>query len=797
MRLSLLCVFFLFAFQAMSQGPMIRGTVVDSDSNDPIPGANVITRDQKGTSTNIDGYFELPLEAGKHVIQITFIGYEKFIAQIDLKPEEVVTLSVRLETASLELDYVVVSAGRFEQELGELTVSMEVLQPDMITNKNTTSMDDILQQAPGVSIVDGEPQIRSGSGYSFGAGSRVLILVDDLPILSGDAGRPTWGFLPVENVEQVEIVKGASSVLYGSAALSGVVNIRTAYPKEKPRTKVNVFHGVYSHPKSSDAIYWDGYLMQSGFNFLHARRIKNWDITIGANVLGNDSYKGPIIDPTSGDTASSAYTPFNANRYDADTRARINANIRYRSKKVVGLSAGVNTNWMKGESLATLIWGNSTNGLYSAYEGSATRTKQIVGTVDPFVEYVTENGSKHTLRTRWQTLDNDNDNDQGNFSDVYFGEYQFQHHFDSSLVKDLTLTSGITGTYTDGRSQLFSGGEQSGSNTATNAAGYLQLDKKFNEVFNVSAGVRFEHYTINDESASQPVFRAGANYQLAEASYLRASFGQGYRFPSIAEKFIQTAVGQISIYANPELKPETSYNLELGYKQGYKVGSFKGYADIAFFQQEYENFIEFTFGQWGGVGSQLGGLGFRSLNTGRSRVRGAEISVLGSGEIGLSTLTLLGGYTYTLPQSLTPELIYGEAANENVEKPVYYVNTSSDPTNNILKYRFQHLVRIDAELNRKAIVLGASMRYNSHMQNIDKAFLEIEEFGFADWGLTEWRAEHKDGDIVVDLRAGYEINRHHRVMLIVGNLFNREYAIRPLAIEPPRLTTLQYTYSLQ
>jgi outer membrane cobalamin receptor len=797
MKFSLLCLFFLFAFQARSQDSVLRGFVYDADSGDPIPGANVITKDFKGTSTDINGLYELSLVPGKYSLTYSFIGYQKQTKEVELLANQTITVNVYLQVASLNLDIVVVSAGKFEQDLGEVTMSMEVLQPDMIENKNTTSMEDVLQQAPGVSIVNGEPQIRSGSGYSFGAGSRVMILVDDLPILSGDAGRPTWGFLPVENVEQIEIIKGASSVLYGSAALSGVINVRTSYPKEKPRTKVNVFHGVFSHPKSKEAVYWDGYLMQSGMSFLHARRINNWDLTIAANVLGDDSYKGPVIDPVTVDTASSRFNPFSVDRYDADTRARINANVRYRSKKMTGLSLGVNTNWMKGESLATLLWDNSEEGLYSAYAGAATRTKQVVGTVDPFVEYVGAKGSKHTLRTRWQTLDNDNDNDQGNFSDVYFGEYQFQQRFDTSLVKDFTLTTGVTGTKTVGISQLFSGGNTNGSNEGKNVAAYLQLDKKFIDKLTLSAGIRFENYSINEESASQPVFRAGANYQFGQASYLRASYGQGFRFPSIAEKFIETAVGDISIYANPDLQPETSYNMEVGVKQGFIIGAFKGFADLAVFQQEYDNLIEFTFGQWGGPGTQLGGLGFKSLNTGKSRVRGAEISILGTGEIGKTTINLLAGYTYTLPQSLTPDYVYGEASNENVDKPVYYTNTSSDPTNNILKYRFQHLVRADIELNRDGMILGASLRYNSHLQNIDLAFLEIEMFGFAEWGLTSWRANHTSGDYVVDMRVGYKVNSNHRIMLIVGNLLNREYAIRPLAIEPPRLTTLQYTYSFQ
>jgi outer membrane receptor protein involved in Fe transport len=60
---------------------------------------------------------------------------------------------------------------------------------------------------PGVVIVDEEPQIRAGSGFSYGAGSRVQVLVDNVPILSGDIGRPNWSFLPIENLEQVEVIK--------------------------------------------------------------------------------------------------------------------------------------------------------------------------------------------------------------------------------------------------------------------------------------------------------------------------------------------------------------------------------------------------------------------------------------------------------------------------------------------------------------------------------------------------------------------------------------------------------------
>ncbi|MFM1932647.1 MAG: hypothetical protein RL226_1950, partial [Bacteroidota bacterium] len=710
---------------------------------------------------------------------------------------ETTQLNVAMEEATLNIDIVVVSAGKFEQDLGELTVSMEVLKPNIIENKNTTSVDDVLQQTPGVSIVDNEPQIRSGSGYSFGAGSRVMILMDDLPILSGDAGRPSWGFLPVENLEQIEIIKGASSVLYGSAALSGVINLRTAYPKDEPLTKITSYYGVYSNPQSANAKYWSGQPMQAGIQFLHSRKIGQLDLVVGGNFMGDDGALGPIINTDQNgavtDTVKAGFNPFSVDRYDAESRARMNANLRYRSKSIPGLQFGVNTNWLVGESLATLVWENTSAGLYQAYAGSATRTKQVMGTVDPFIEYFSQNGMRHSIRTRWQKLDNDNDNDQGNFSDVFYGEYQFQKQFDTERVKDFTITAGLVAMHTDGESQLYSGDNPDGRNSAQNNAGYLQLDKTFFDRLSISAGLRYEQFTINNDEASKPVFRSGVNYRVGQATYFRGSYGQGFRFPTIAEKYIQTAVGSLIIYPGTQLDPETSYNAELGVKQGFRVGNFKGFIDAAAFIQEYENFIEFTFGRWGTINDPLFGFGFKSLNTGKSKVTGAELSIIGTGELGPFDVNLLAGYTYTKPISTTPDFAYAYSDN-NPNNPVTYLNTSSDTTNNILKYRIQQLARADVEFKHPLFLVGLSWRYQTQIQNIDYAFIYVDNIDpTINWGLEDYIAEHQKGIHIFDLRLGYFITEKQKLSLIVQNLTNLEYAVRPLSIESPRLTTLQYT----
>jgi outer membrane cobalamin receptor len=782
--------------------------LISNTAGETVPGS-YITSGTNAVASGFDGKYALQLSPGTHTLSCSFIGMATQSKSFSLNEGQNVVWDVVLETEARVLDMAVVSAGRFEQSVAEVTVSLEILQPALVESKATTSLESALEQVPGVSMVDGEPQIRSGSGFSYGAGSRVMVMVDDLPVLSGDAGRPTWGFLPLENLDQIEVIKGASSVLYGSAALSGVINIRTRFPDARPLTRVSVQHGVYSDPRSTSSVYWDNPLQQTNIRFLHSRQLGGWDIVIGGNLLGDDGYKGPTIALDSLDipidTNTTGYNPFSVDRFGANSQARFNINLRRRDSAIPGLTYGVSTNWQKGESLNTLIWENSATGLYSSYAGAATRTKQLIGTVDPFVEYLSPSGVRTSFRNRWQHLVNDNDNGQGNNSDVFYSELQTQKVGVWGMEK-MALTGGIVHQYTIGTSQLYTGGNNDGVNVARNVAGYLQLDQPIGEQINLSAGMRYEHFSINDDAEGKPVFRAGANYQVAEETYIRSSFGQGFRFPTIAEKYIRTGLGILQIYPNQNLKPESSTSIELAVKQGIKLGGFLGYLDVAVFQQRYTDFIEFTFQRWAPIGEnpqdQLDGLGFGSLNTGESQVRGIEVSLMGQAKWGSNdqhSLDILTGYTFTNPISLTPDYNYGDGLTTT------YLGSSYDTTGHILKYRSQHLVRFDAQWTHPKGFVGVSARYQSALQNFDRIFVYLDSasesnpdgLGAAPWGLADWLDDHPALPWIIDLRVGFNVNDHSRLSVVVSNLLNEEYSIRPLAIEAPRLVNVVYTYEIE
>ena len=130
-------------------------------------------------------------------------------------------------------------------------------------------------------------------------------------------------------------------------------------------------------------------------------------------------------------------------------------------------------------------------------------------------------------------------------------------------IEGLNLTSGVVNMVALSRAELYSGGSSDGNNTAANRAAYIQVDQSLGERFKLAGGARYEHFSVNGTGAGKPVFRLGANYQVAEATFIRSSFGQGFRFPTIAERYIRTGLGALQIYPNEELRPEFSWSAEV------------------------------------------------------------------------------------------------------------------------------------------------------------------------------------------------------------------------------------------
>jgi iron complex outermembrane receptor protein len=800
-------VFFLPGL-AQEQGMgKFTGIVTDVVTGEALIGANVVLKQDPsfGAATSVDGRFSINLMPGQYHFQVSFTGMLTDTVQIAIRADQVIDRVITLMPYVNELQGIEVRAGRFDQRIEEITVSMEIIKPGLIEDKNTRSIQTILDYTPGVNILDNEPQIRGGSGFTFGVGSKVAIIVDDIPMLSGDAGRPYWDFIPVENIEQIEVIKGASTVLSGTAALSGAIHIRTAAPGLKPVTKIQAYSGVWSTPEDQAMKWWDDFPYIAGVNFLHTRKANNLDITLGGTVNFDHGAYGP---PRPGPLVVDTISDF-SDQDMASQKVRLNFNLRKRSGKIQGLNFGLNGNFMYNKAPMVLAWLDDTTGFYETYPGAVMIQNMFIAHLDPYINYYSDAGFKHSFKARVLYNDNNQTNNQAIQSLMAYGDYNFTRKYD--FLDGMEFIGGLSTQYATSHAEMYVGAGNE-INNSFNLSAYAQIENNFFKILNLSIGARLEYYSMTAaEEQIKPIFRAGMSLKVFKETYVRVSYGQGYRYPTIAERYIRTVVGTFGMYENKELKPETSWNAEFGLKQGFKFLNYFGYFDMALFQQEYSNTIEYLFGFWDSTYSvTIAGAGFKFVNTGKSRVTGVDFSLTGMANLGAKgNMKTILGYTYIMPVTLQPDYVFAYDYPVGYEekygpegRPQTYNSTSIDPSENILKYRFLSTFKGDIEFNFYGVSIGLSGKYFSPIKNLDKSIEEFEK-ATANTGGTlqeirymDYFYSHNSGNFIVDTRLSYEFNEHHKAALICNNLTNLAYSLRPLKSEPMRSVILQYTLNL-
>jgi iron complex outermembrane receptor protein len=718
----------------------------------------------QAVTTDSLGRFELTWsQPGSYTLDIQFVGFSSQRQTYRLKADQVLDVVISMKPIPTELQTVVITEGRYEKRLEEVTVSLDVIKPQLLENKNSQTIETGLNQTPGVVVIDQQANIRSGSGWSYGTGSRVLVLVDDMPILAPDAGRVQWNLAPVEAVHQMEVIKGGASALFGTSAMNGVVNLRTTLPSSSPRTQVTSFFGVWDQPPGYIKPWYEGVRTTGGAQFVHSQKQGNRGLVLSGFYLQDQGYK----------------------YLEESVRARMHFKTEFDIVEVPGLTLGLNGNYTYSSNGEALIWETDTNG-YIPLDSSATRNYSAHFYFDPWLSY--RHGKvKHTFRNRLMRLDNTSADRNATFDNrslFTYSEYQVQWF----AHRHLTLSGGAVGAFGESESEVFGG-----YHNTRNAAAYAQVEGRLGRLLLIG-GMRYEYFALDSFDFHRPVFRLGANYEINPGLNARASFGQGFRFPSMGEFYATTNVGNIVIYPNQELKPEEGWSGEVGLKQGLKWGkTWRGFVDVSAFWMEYINMMEFSFAQWGPLNGPFFGAGFKSVNTGPARITGLEASVVGQGKIGGAQMAVLAGYTYANPIALEPDKAY---AQTSAGLDVTFANSSSDTTGNVLKYRYKHLVRADVQVDFKRFLAGFSVRYNSFMQNIDGIFESPIFEGFIpNNGIKSSRETLQGGDFVLDVRLGYAFFEGFEAMVLVDNALNEAFQPRPATWGPPRKYALRVTYS--
>lgn len=743
MRKLLILQVALLLFSTITSGQVatLKGRIYDLQTGSSLSGASIIYGPNQGVISGVEGNYTLRTKPGNTRITVRYIGYQTLTINVVLLPDGFRILDVGLKPQSSEIDQVVVSAGRAEQHISELSVSMNVLKPEALNDNHITDTKELINKIPGIEVLDGQASVRGGSGFSYGAGSRVLALVDGLPAMSADAGNIKWSYLPLENLSQIEIIKGASSVIYGSSALNGVINFRSADATPKPQTRFFAESGFYGKPANNNWKWWNSPRVFNSASVSHLEKFGNTDLGVSLQLTDDKGYR----------------------RLNTDRHGLASLRLKHTSKKMKGLKYGLGLTGGKSLKTDFVLWENAANGALKQSESTAIELHGSYFTLDPFVEF-NKKKSKHDLKARYQLSKNDFPQSEQNNStaSVFFGEYLFQHQFTSKI----NLTSGVSENLNMIASNFY--GDHQGFNLGI----FSQLEASPVNKLKFTAGVRLEQNWLDAVYDKLiPLFRAGLNFRALNHTFLRASFGQGYRFPSVAEKYASTTLGSVRIFPSLYIQPEKGWNSEVGVKQGITVAGFTGFADLALFYLQNTNMIEFIFGNYPIPGKDSYALGFKATNIESSRVYGGELQYVLTKSTGKLSQNISGGYVFMYPAE------FNSSTGKN--------------TGIMLKYRRKHSLTINYDIRLNKIKAGASLFVKSKILNIDDVFLNPLTREDILPGFYDYWKENNKGYFVADVFAGYRISRNFTLSAMVKNLTNTEYMGRPGDIQPQRNFSLR------
>lgn len=231
----------ILAFSVNAQSVSIKGHVEDS-ANKAVPGATVVLRNQRTgleriVSTDIEGRFAFNSVAGD---SYEVIGTAKgFARQVKAVQGESADIVLTLEPEAVKEEVTVVSGSRQEELRESLNTRVEVLTASDIKNTGYETVGEVLREIPGVVTRRGSETSGVAGEQVQGIDSRqVLVLTDGQPITGArgiKSGILNLDRQSVARLESIEVVKGASSALYGSDAIGGVINMITREPS-KPFT---------------------------------------------------------------------------------------------------------------------------------------------------------------------------------------------------------------------------------------------------------------------------------------------------------------------------------------------------------------------------------------------------------------------------------------------------------------------------------------------------------------------------------------------------------------------------------
>lgn len=732
----------------------ISGVVLDAES-DPLSGVQIFVENSSfGTVSDAFGRFSFEADFNPDdILVFSLTGYQT----VRLSYNEVITRASNLSVTMTDLQFtgndVFVTASRYSRLTGSVPVSIRSIDARTIQSRNNSRLDETLRFVPGLSLAENQVSIRGSTGFSYGTGSRVLLLVDGSPIMGPDTNDIRFTAVPMSQVERVEIIKGPGSALYGSGALGGVINLITKPLSFKSETSIRSFFGL--HEPTTNVLWkrnWEpagDWKPFGGVEIGYSTRLSN---TVGLRMnglyLGDQGYQ-----ENSRGYAFQGYTkliwnPNSRIEFDLQTVFR-----HYRNQIFL---------YWNGRNDA-LRYGRIAFGGLEANGKSYTTGQQI--TFLPSVRHILSDQLFYTVRGRAYAL-----RSQPLFSDgtpqpeekvIYGLRYGSEVQF--TWIPGFAQSTLISGTSVDAiaaDAEIFIGTDNQPLRSQPEYAVFAQYEFVPVNGALISAGLRYDAYQIDTQDLATKLSpKVSASYALAPGWTIRAAYGQGFRVPAISERFVNSS-DYLPLEPNLNLRPEESVGTEVGVKyqvvlnQRYRID-----VDLVGFNNEYKNLIEPRFiPQF---------IGFQFINLNSAQVRGIEATfdIRTASDRFSSTL----GYTY--------------------------LDHNDSETNEPLAYRSDHQLVFSTTVRVwRGISAGTDIQYLSKPEKVDTDFsLFVRDAStFEAKQLVDVRLQGDLSNVLFSQESG----RSASISVIVRNALNHFYVERPAILGRPRTYEVSFQLSL-
>ena len=527
------------------------------------------------------------------------------------------------DSISTNLDEVIITATRTERQLSSLPLPAQIISKAQIIQTGALRLNDILEEQTGLIIV---PDFGGVLGIQMQGldAQYTLILIDGVPLVGRSAGTLDLSRVSVNNIKQIEIVKGASSSLYGSEALGGVINIITETPNNtKLKGAFNSRLGTFTTIDNN---------LNLGFG------IKKLKINASINSFSTDGYD---LDKTDNEKT---VLPFK------NITTQLQVNYKFSNKLSFLFS---NRYFNQKNDVATTAFNRTASGKtktneYNSHSRFIYSPNQNLSLIGEF--YATQYFIQDDIRF--------NDNNAILYDD-FFKENLIRPEIRTSYQKRNT-------TYTSGFGLNLNNLERTNfAEKALNNSyyGFLQYDYNLKEKFNVLAGLRYDR---NLAYASVLSPKLALNYQFGKQFSVQSSVGYGFKAPDLRQLYfnfenlgvgyivlgnnvaptrlaelqsqgrIQNSLVSANFFDKP-LNPETS----IGYNFGIKYNRKAIKSSVNIFYNEVKNLIDTR-----GIARLTNGQNiFSYTNIGSVYTQGLEVN--SSTKI-TNNIEISGGYQYLI-----------------------------------------------------------------------------------------------------------------------------------------------------